>query len=358
LRTVPGTRNVFAERTGDGYFLDVIWDRRALARYGLSMEDVQATLSTAVGGDNVSTVINGRERYPINVRYFPDFRSDLEALGKVLVSAGEKQIPLSQLATIRTLNGPAMIRNEDGLLTGYVTVDVAGSTPVDYVEQAKRELQSRLNLPPGYAILWSGQYESAQRARQLMMLVVPVTLAMIIFLLLCNTRSLVKTMIIALAAPLSAVGAIWMVYLLGYNMSIAVWVGIIALLGVDAETGVFMLLYLDLAYDKAKRQQVRLTQRDLDEAIVEGAAKRLRPKFMTFATMCIGLIPILWSTATGSEIMKRIAAPMVGGIITSFALGLLVYPAFYAVWRERSLREESVEAIRLGQNVNFSASGD
>jgi Cu(I)/Ag(I) efflux system membrane protein CusA/SilA len=342
LGSVSGTRSVFAERTGEGYFLDIVWDRQALARYGLSVEDAQNALSTAVGGDNVSTMIEGRERYPINVRYMRDFRSDLEALGKVLVSAsGEKQIPLSELATVRTLTGPAMIRNENGLLTGYVFVDIADLAPGDYVAHAQRELRNRLKLPAGYSIQWSGQYESAERVRHRLLLIVPVTVAIILFLLYCNTRSAMKTLIVILAVPFSAVGALWMVYALGYNMSIAVWIGIIALLGIDAETGVFMLLYLDLAYEKAKREHLSLTKSQLYEAIVEGAAKRLRPKFMTFATMSIGLVPILWSSGTGSEIMKRIAAPMVGGIVTSFILELLVYPAIYAVWRERSLGKEA-----------------
>ncbi len=349
LSGVPGTRSVFSERTGDGYFLDVTWDRKALASNGLSIDDAQNALSTAVGGENISTTIEGRERYPINVRYKRDFRSDIEALGRVLVTAnGEKQIPLSELATIRMLNGPSMIRNEDGLLTGYVYVDLADRAPGDYVEQGRLELQKKLQLPAGYSVLWSGQYESSERVRQRLMLVVPVTLGIILFLLYFNTRSMVKTAIIILAVPFSAVGALWMVYLLGYNMSIAVWVGIIALLGIDAETGVFMLLYLDLAYEKAKREHARLTRTQLYEAIVEGAAKRLRPKFMTFATMSIGLVPILWATGAGSAIMKRIAAPMVGGIVTSFLLELLVYPAIYAFWRERELYPEADSELAGG----------
>lgn len=351
LSTLPGTRNVFAERVGDGYFLDVTWDRQALGRYGLSIEDAQNTLSTAVGGENISTMIKGRERYPIDVRYLRDFRSDLDSLSKVLVSAtGDKQIPLSELATIRTLTGPAMIRNEDGLLTEYVFIDTADVPVVDYVEHAQREIQNRLHLPVGYSISWSGQYEFAQRVRHRLMLIVPVTVAIILFLLYCNTRSIVKTLIVVLAVPFSAVGAIWAVYALGYSMSIAVWVGVIALLGIDAETGVFMLLYLDLAYEKSKREHFQFTKHHLHEAILEGAAKRLRPKFMTFATMSIGLIPILWSTGTGSEIMKRIAAPIIGGICTSFILELLVYPAIYAVWRERQLKRE------LGTNEISTAS--
>ena len=337
LRTVPGTRNVFAEHASEGYFLDVVWDRDALARYNLSLEAAQQALSTAVGGENVSTVIAGRERYPINVRYLRDFRSDLEALGRVLIPVtGDTQVALTELAKLHTLNGPAMIRNENGLLTGYVYVDTGDVAPGTYVEQARRTVE-QLHLPAGYSLQWSGEYESIERVRQRLLVVVPLTIAIILFLLYANTRSFVKTSIVVLAVPFSAVGALWMVYLLNYNLSIAVWVGVIALLGVDAETGVFMLLYLDLAYEKARRRYAVLTREHLEEAIVEGAAKRLRPKFMTFATMCLGLIPVLWSTGTGSEIMKRIAAPMVGGILTSFALELLVYPAIYAVWRERTL---------------------
>ena len=334
LGTVPGTRSVFAERTGEGYFLDVSWNRSALAQNGLSVEDAQNALSTAVGGENVSTVIDGRARYPINVRYMRDFRSDLEALAKVFIPiSGEKQIPLGELATIHTHTGPAMIRDEDGALTGYVFVDTGSRATGDYVDQARKVLDARLKLPPGYVVSWSGQYESAQRVRAKLWLVVPVTIAIILMLIYFSTRSAVKTLIVTMAVPFSAVGAIWLVYLLGYNMNVAVWVGLIALLGVDAETGVFMLLYLDLAFEKARHSKAQLTPPELVEAIVEGAAKRLRPKFMTFATMTIGLAPILWSTGTGSAILKRIAAPMVGGIVTSFVLELLVYPAIYAIWR-------------------------
>jgi Cu(I)/Ag(I) efflux system membrane protein CusA/SilA len=359
LGKVDGTRSVFAERTGEGYFLDISWERQALARYGLSIEDAQNALATAVGGENVTSLINGQERYPVNVRYFRDFRSDLTSLGRVLISAGgDKQIPLSQLATIQTRNGPAMIRNENGLLTGYVFVDVAGRPIADYVEDAQRELRNAGPLPPGYSILWSGQYESAQRARERLMIVVPLTVALVLFLLYCNTRSVVKTLIVILAVPFSAVGALWMVYALGYNMSIAVWLGVIALLGVDAETGVFMLLYLDLAYDKARREQHNFGSHHLYEAIVEGAAKRLRPKFMTFATMIFGLVPLLCSNGAGAEIMKRIAAPMVGGICTSFILELMVYPAIYATWRERRLSVGlKTETVLAGGSVECERVG-
>ncbi|MFZ0309570.1 MAG: CusA/CzcA family heavy metal efflux RND transporter [Candidatus Sulfotelmatobacter sp.] len=341
LRSVPGTRSVFAERTGDGYFLEISWNRRALARYGLSVEEAQDTLATAVGGENVSTVIAGRERYPINVRYLRDFRSDLQALGKVLVPvSGQQQIPLAELATVKTVTGPSMIRDENGMPTGYVYIDVAGRPAVDYVEDARRELEKRLQLPGGYALVWSGQFESAERVRRRLWFVVPLTITIIVFLLYSNTRSWTKTMIVILAVPFSAVGALWLVYALGYSLSVAVWIGLIALLGVDAETGVFMLLYLDIAYTRAKRETPELTREQLSEAIVEGSARRLRPKFMTFATMCVGLIPVLWASGAGSEIMKRIAAPMVGGIVTSFLLELLVYPAVYALWKEKKQTNE------------------
>src|SRR5882672_11393124 len=355
LSAIPGTRNVFAERVGEGFFLDVTWDRQALARYGLSIDDAQNALSTAVGGENISTIVKGQERYPVNVRYLRDFRSDLESLNKVLVSTnGDKQIPLSELATLRTLTGPAMIRNEDGLLTEYVFIDLGDRPAGDFVDQAQRELQNKLKLPAGYSFFWSGQYESAQRVRQRLMIVVPVTIALIFFLIYCSTQSVVKTLIVTLAVPFSAVGAVWMVSALGYNMSFAVWLGVLALLGIDAETGVFMLLYLDLAYEEARRDHVRLTKAQLYEAIVEGAAKRLRPKFMTFATMSIGLVPILWATGAGSAIMKRIAAPMVGGIVTSFLLELLVYPAIYAFWREREIYPEADSELTGGSRATTS----
>ena len=226
-----------------------------------------------------------------------------------------------------------MIRNEDGLLTGYVYVDIADRDPNGYIDEAAKLLREKVKLPAGYTILWSGQYEGMERVKERLTVVLPVTLFLILFLLYLNTRSFTKTLIVLLAVPFSAVGAIWFLYLLDYNMSIGVWVGLIALLGVDAETGVFMLLYLDLAYEQAKKEGRLRNLADLQEAIRYGAVRRLRPKFMTVATMFLGLIPILWSIGTGSDVMKRIAAPMVGGIFTSFLLELLVYPAIYQIWK-------------------------
>ena len=337
LNTVKGTRTVLAERTAEGHFLDLQWDREHLARYGVSVEDAQRVIENAIGGDNVSTVVLGQERYRVNVRYLRDFRSDLGALGRIPVPAGgQRQLPLSDLAKISVATGPAMIRNENGLLTGYVYIDVAGRDPGSYLNEANQLLREHLKLPTGCSISWSGQYEAMQRLKDRLKLVVPITLFLICLLLYLNTGSAPKTIIVLLAVPFSAVGSIWFLYLAGYNMSVAVWVGLIALLGIDAETGVFMLLYLDLAYEDAKREGRLNSLGDLREAIVHGAAKRLRPKFMTFATTCVGLFPIMWGTGAGSDVMKRIAAPMVGGIFTSFVLELLVYPAIYEVWRWRS----------------------
>jgi Cu(I)/Ag(I) efflux system membrane protein CusA/SilA len=287
-----------------------------------------------------------------------DFRSDFGALARVLVAAsgGQRQIPLAQLATIKAASGPSMIRNEDGLLTGYVYVDISGRDPAGYVEEAARVLAGKVALPPGYAVLWSGQYEAMQRVRERLTVVVPVTLMLIILLLYLSTRSLVKTAIVLLAVPFSAVGAVWYLYLLGYNMSIGVWVGLIALLGVDAETGVFMLLYLDLAYGRAKKEGRLQSLADLQEAIRYGAVKRLRPKFMTTTTMFLGLIPILWSMGTGADVMKRIAAPMVGGILTSFLLELAVYPPIFQIWKWNFELKRELETNSYGGDYSEKGS--
>lgn len=334
LRDIPGTTSVFAERTAGGYFLDIALKREELARYGLTIEDAQMVILSAIGGENITTTVEGRERYPVNVRYLRDYRSTLDRLARVLVPTPHgAQIPLSQIADLKLLSGPGMIRDENGRLSGYVYVDVSGRDIGSYVEEAKRIVREHVPLPPGYTLVWSGQYEYMQRVKERLMLVVPITLFVIFLLLYFNTRSVAKTAIVMLAVPFSAVGAIWLLYLLDYNLSVAVWVGLITLLGVDAETGVFMLLYLDLAYEERRRRGLMRTREDLREAIHYGAVKRLRPKFMTVATMFIALFPIMWSTGTGADVMKRIAAPMIGGILTSFVLELVVYPAIYFLWR-------------------------
>jgi len=334
LPAVPGTRGVFSERTNVGYFLDIRWQREQLARYGISMEKAEEVLNNSIGGENISTVYQGAERYQVNVRYMRDFRSDVDSISHVLVPGiGQRQATIGELATIQVRNGPSMLRDEDGLLTGYVFVDLASRDPGSYITEAGRVLQDNITMPTGYTLSWGGQFESIERANRRLRIIVPATIALVMLLIYINTRSFVKTMIILLAVPFSAIGAAWALYILHYNVSVAVWVGLIALLSIDAETGVFMLLYLDLSYEQARSNGRLRTLQDLREAIVYGAAKRLRPKFMTFATTCIGLLPVMWSIGTGSDVMKRIAAPMVGGIFSSFALELLVYPMIYEFWK-------------------------
>jgi Cu(I)/Ag(I) efflux system membrane protein CusA/SilA len=350
LKDVPGTTSVFAERTSGGYFLDFDLKRDALARYGLTIDDAESVLMSAVGGDQVSTTVEGRERYSVNVRYLRDYRSDIDALERVLVATPSgAQIPLGEIADIHMRTGPGMIRDENGRLSGYVYVDVSGRDIGSYVRDAKKAVADKVKVPSGYELVWSGQYELMERVAQRLKLVVPITLFIVFLLLYFNTGSAIKTMIILLAVPFSAIGAIWFLYLLHYNMSIAVWVGLIALLGVDAETAVFMLLYLDLAYHDALKNGGIHSWDDLREAIVHGAVKRLRPKVMTVSCMLFGLLPIMWSTGSGADVMKRIAAPMLGGIITSFLMELVVYPPIFAIWKwnwevKPALRREAAHA--------------
>jgi len=334
LSQVPGTRSVYAERTGGGYFLDFVLDREQLARYGLTIKEAEMVLTSAVGGEAITTTVEGRERYTINVRYARDFRSDLTKLRRVLVPTSTgAQVPLAELADIRVVSGPAMIRDENGMLAGYVYVDMAGRDIGSFVDEAKRRVQAELELPTGYSLVWSGQYENMIRVRERLTIVLPATLFLIFVLLYMNTKSTVKACIVMLAVPFSLVGAIWYLWLLGYHVSIAVWVGMIALMGLDAETGVFMLLFLDLSYYEAVRKGKMKTYDDLREAIIHGAVKRIRPKMMTVVAAMMGLLPIMWSMGTGGDMMKRIAAPMIGGLVTSFILELLVYPPIYAIWK-------------------------
>ncbi len=352
LKDVPGTRSVYAERVAGGYFVDFDIKRDELARYGLSVADVQMIIMSAIGGENITTTIEGRERYSVNVRYSREFRDDIEKLKRVLVPTEAGQhIPLVQLADIRLVSGPAMIRNENGMLAGYVYVDVAGRDIGSYVNEAKKVVAKELRIPSGYALIWSGQYENMIRVRERLKVVLPLTLFIIIILLHINKKSWVKTGIVLLAVPFSLIGAVWLMWLLGYNISIAVWVGMIALMGLDAETGVFMLLFLDLAYDDAVRKGKMRTEKDLDEAIIHGAVKRVRPKMMTVMTSFIGLLPIMWSLGTGADMMKRAAAPMVGGMFSSFALELLVYPAVYAIWKWKFEMKEGKASWITRQNV-------
>ena len=356
VKDVRGTRSVFSERVAGGYFLDFTLRRDQLARYGLSIKDVNVILMSAIGGEPVTTTIEGRERYTVNVRYARELRDNLPKLRRVLVpTSSGANIPLAELADIELKVGPSMIRDENGMLAGYVYVDMAGRDVGGYVEEAKKLVDAKVSLPEGYSLVWSGQYENMLRVRERLKVVLPVTIFLVFILLFMNTRSAVKASIVMLAVPFSLVGAVWYLYLLGYNISIAVWVGMIALMGLDAETGVFMLLFLDLSYEDAVKRGAMKTRSDLNEAVIHGAVKRVRPKMMTVCAAFMGLLPIMWSTGTGADMMKRVAAPMVGGLVTSFILELLVYPALYSMWRwkydmKEGTAEPTYHAVRRGEH--------
>jgi Cu(I)/Ag(I) efflux system membrane protein CusA/SilA len=340
LTDLPDTRSVFAERTTGGYFLDFTVRRQAAARYGLTVGDVNAVIETAIGGNTIATTVEGRERYPISVRYARDFRSDLDSLRRILVPTPTgAQIPIGELADLDFRTGPPSIRDENGQLVGFVFVDVTTSNIDGYVRAASARLADRVKFPSGYYVQWAGQFEYLKSAEQRLAVVIPFTLLIIFVLIYLNTRSVARTAIVLLAVPFSLVGAFWFLYLLHYNLSVAVWVGLIALAGLDAETGVVMLLYLDQAWDKFHAAGRLKTTRDLHEAIMEGAVQRIRPKIMTVCAILFGLLPIMWSATTqaGADVMKRIAAPMIGGVITSAVLELLLYPAIYMLWRRRHL---------------------
>jgi copper/silver efflux system protein len=339
IKTLEGTRAVIAERIASGYFLDIDFDREKIKSFGLSLKEAQDQAMAAVGGENVSQILAGRERYPIQVRLAPHFRQDIESVKQVLITTPTgAQIPLSAIAKVQFKDGPSMIRDENASLVGYVYVDL-DTSQVDigsFVEKAKKVVSDKVKVPEGYLIAWSGQFENMERVKERLKVVIPLTLILIIFLLFFNTKSWMKTGIVLLAVPFSIIGAVWLLVFLGYNLSIAAWVGMIALLGLDAETGVFMLMYLDLSFeDRVKRGQMNSLS-DLKEAVIEGAVHRVRPKLMTVAALFMGLIPIMWSVGAGSDVMKRIAAPMIGGLLTSFLLELLIYPVIYYVWKAHS----------------------
>jgi len=379
LTDFPNTRSVFAERTTGGYFLDFAVKRREAARYGFNVGDVNDIIETAIGGKTIATTVEGRERYPVNVRYARDFRENLDALKRVLVPApiGDResveaseresvergaservdastlsrsdaptQIPISALADISFKTGPPSIRTENGQQVGFVFVDVTTEDIGGYVAKAAERIREQVQFPAGYYIQWAGSFEYQQRAFKRFLLIAPFTLLLIFVLIYLNTRSAIKTAIVLMAVPFSLVGAFWLLYILGYNLSTAVWVGVIALAGLDAETGVVMLLYLDHAWDKFREEGRMTTMGDLQAAIIEGAVQRIRPKVMTIAAILFGLLPIMWSPTNqaGADVMKRIAAPMIGGVITSGLLELLIYPAIYVIWRKRHLGRESVRA--------------
>ncbi len=342
LKEVSGTRSVYAERIATGYFLDIKIKRDTIARYGLNIEDVQEVIQSAIGGMNLTWTVEGRQRYPVNVRYMRDFRSDIEGLRQIMVTAmfgmNVVQIPLGQLAEFEIVSGPTMIKGEEGLLTAYIYIDIADRDVGSYVEEAKRAIAS-VKVPAGYRLQWSGEYEFIKATEERLKIVIPLTVFLIFVLIYLNTKSVVSTAIVLLAVPFSLVGSFWLLYMLNYNMSIAVWVGLIALAGLDAETGVVMLLYLELAYKKSIQEERLKSREDLKEAILQGAVKRIRPKIMTVSVILAGLIPIMFSTGAGSDVMKRIAAPMIGGVFTSAILELLIYPAIFYIWKGRALKQ-------------------
>ena len=350
VKTVPGTRSAYAERSVGGNYVDFKINRDAIARYGLSVEDVQNVIMSAIGGMNITKTVEGLERYPVNLRYQRDYRENIEALRRVLVPiSGGSNVPLEELADLEVKKGPPMIKSENARPNTWVYVDLQNIDVGTYVKNAQQVIQEKVKLPAGYSLIWSGQYEYMERASKHLALVIPITIFIVIFLLYMNTRSLVKTAIIVLALPFSAVGAIWYLYLAGFNTSVAVWVGIIALLGVSAETGVVMLLYLDIAYEKFVNGGRMRSFADLKDSIFEGAVKRIRPKMMAVLALLFGLLPIIIGSATGSDVMKRIAAPMFGGIFTSLIMELTVFPAiFYLV------KKKEVNKI-LRQNNNHEA---
>jgi Cu(I)/Ag(I) efflux system membrane protein CusA/SilA len=334
LAHVPGTKSAFAERLNEGYYLDIIVNRREAARYGLAVGDVQAVITSAIGGETVTTTVEGRERYPVSVRYKRELRDDPDRLKRVLIpTPSGAQIPLGEIAEMVITQGPPSIADEAGALAGLVSVAVSGRDLRGYVEDAQRAVRERVTLPAGYRLVWTGQYEHLVRAEERLKLVVPVTIGIILLLLYLNFGSLAKSLIVLLSVPFAAIGAIWYLDYLGYNMSVAVWVGIIALAGVAAETGVVMLVYLDEAYERRVREGRMATVHDMREAIMEGAVQRVRPKMMTVAAIMGGLLPIMWTTGTGADVMKRIAAPMIGGMVSSTILTLIVIPVLYMLWR-------------------------
>ncbi|MCG6963578.1 MAG: CusA/CzcA family heavy metal efflux RND transporter [Acidobacteria bacterium] len=339
VKPLPGTLSAYAERVMGGNYLDFDIDRDAAARYGLTVGDIEDVIQSAIGGMDVSWTVEGLERYPINVRYPRELRDNPEELGDTLVTTPTgAQVPLSQLATMRIHQGPAAIKSENARPNAWVYVDLKGIDVGTWVERAKKVIAEKVSLPAGYSIFWSGQYEYMQRAKQRLLVIVPITLFLIFLILYLNTKSIIKTAIVLSAVPFSIVGSVWLLFYLHYNWSIAVWVGLIALAGLSAETGVVMLLYLDIAFERWTRDGRMATYSDLVEAVDHGAVKRIRPKMMTVLAILFSLGPVLWATGAGADVMRRIAAPMVGGVVSSFIAELIVFPAVYFIWRSIKLK--------------------
>jgi Cu(I)/Ag(I) efflux system membrane protein CusA/SilA len=335
MREVPGTASVFSERVAGGRYIDIDINRRAAARLGLNIADIQEIISKAVGGSNVTETVEGLERYPVNIRYPQHVRDSIEKLSQLpIITAGKANIPLSEVADIKIVDGPGMVKSENARLIGWIYVDIKGRDLGSYVKDAQLIVAEKVKLPPGYSLGWSGQYEYMLRAEERLKYVVPLTLVIILLLLYLNFRNFPESFMVLGAVPLALVGAIWFVYFLGYNMSVAVGVGFIALAGLAAEFGVIMLVYLDQAYYKHKPTNMRALQ----DAVIEGAVLRVRPKAMTAAVILAGLLPIMLGGGTGSEVMSRIAAPMLGGMVTAPLVSMVIIPILYVMWRGREIR--------------------
>jgi Cu(I)/Ag(I) efflux system membrane protein CusA/SilA len=362
LKNVQGTRSVYAERVAGGFFIDIDIKRDAIARYGLTVGEVQEVIQSAIGGMNISRTVEGRERYPVNVRYPRELRDDVEKLKRILIPAriggttrmeaggtagtSMAQIPLTQLADIRVTTGPAMIRDEDAMLAGYVFIDVTARDIGGYVDEAKRVIQERLNLPAGYFLSWSGQYEFQLRAKERLKILLPVVFFVIFILLYMTFHSISESIILMVAVLYAMTGGVILQYILGYNFSVAVWVGYIALYGIAVETGVVMIIYLHEALDH-RLQRGRISSQDILEATIEGSVLRLRPKIMTVGTTLIGLIPIMWSAGVGADVMKPVAAPIIGGVITSTIHVLIITPVIFAMVKERALKRGRLRSSEL-----------
>jgi Cu(I)/Ag(I) efflux system membrane protein CusA/SilA len=338
VRNVPDTLSVYAERVMGGNYLDFTIDRAAIARYGLTVRDVQNVIQTAIGGMNITTTVEGLERYPVNLRYSRELRDDLPGLRSVLVPTPSGQhIPLGQLADLKYVVGPPGIKSENAKPNAWVYVDIRNIDVGTYVERAKTAVAENVKIPPGYTISWSGQYEYMLRAQQRLLYVIPMTLLLIFVILYLNTGSVTEAVLVLAGVPFALIGSIWLLYALDYNLSIAVWVGVIAIAGLYAETAIVLLLYLNISYSDYKQRGLLTDRAALIQAVHDGSVKRVRPILMTIATDAIGLLPIMWSTGTGADVMKRIATPVVGGVITSGIIVLVIYPVVYYLWKARGL---------------------
>jgi Cu(I)/Ag(I) efflux system membrane protein CusA/SilA len=338
LAELPGTASVYSERVAGGRYIKVDIDRERAARFGLNIADVQQVVATAIGGTDITRTVEGRERYPVNIRYPQSFRNSPEQLAQLpVVTPGGQRIALGDVAAIYLEDGPSGIKSENARLNGWTYVDIEGVDVGSYVDRARVVVERELELPPGYSLVWSGQYEYMERAKARLSYVVPLTLAIIVVLLYLNFRNFSQVLILMAALPLALVGSVWLMYLLDYSFSIAVGVGMIALAGVAVETGVIMLVYLDQGWQRLLGEGGELTEARLENAVWQGAGLRMRPVLMTATATIVGLLPILWGSGTGSEVMSRLAAPMVGGMVSAVLLTLLVLPVIYLLWRRRQL---------------------